>query len=94
MTPTTTKPAHHRPGGYANSDPSVLIGNFPWYEMVWRGLRGDFKPLAAPTDGYEKFATDWSQAVDHARLAQRQVAPVVTQGCVIQCVKSLISCRY
>jgi hypothetical protein len=29
MTPTTTKPAHHRPGGYANSDPSVLIGNFP-----------------------------------------------------------------
>lgn len=78
MTPTTPKPAHHRPGGYANSDPSVLIGDFPWYEMVWRGLRGDFKPLAPPTDGYEKFANDWSQAVDHARLAERQVAPVVT----------------
>ena len=46
--------------------------------MVWRGLRGDFKPLAAPTGGYEQFATHWSQAVDHARLAQRQSAPVVT----------------
>ena len=73
-----TKPAHHRVAGFSNRDASVLIGNFPWYEMVWRSLRGDFKPLAAPKNGYTDFAREWSVAVDHARLAQRQQAPVVT----------------
>ena len=73
-----TKPAHHRKTGFSNRDASVLIGNFPWYEMVWRSLRGDFKPLAAPLNGYADFAREWSVAVDHARLAQRQQAPVVT----------------
>ena len=73
-----TKPAHHRKTGFSNRDASVLIGNFPWYEMVWRSLRGDFKPLAAPKNGYTDFAREWSVAVDHARLAQRQQAPVVT----------------
>lgn len=72
------KPAHHGPAGFSNSDPSVVIGNFPWYEMVWRSLRGDFKPLSAPKSGYANFAKEWSVAVDHARLAQRQQAPVVT----------------
>ena len=73
-----TKPAHHRKTGFSNRDASVLIGNFPWYEMVWRSLRGDFKPLTAPQNGYADFAREWSVAVDHARLAQRQQAPVVT----------------
>ena len=73
-----TKPAHHRKTGFSNRDASVLIGNFPWYEMVWRSLRGDFKPLTAPLNGYTDFAREWSVAVDHARLAQRQQAPVVT----------------
>jgi L-ascorbate metabolism protein UlaG (beta-lactamase superfamily) len=72
------KPAHHRKTGFSNRDASVLIGNFPWYEMVWRSLRGDFKPLTAPQKGYADFAREWSVAVDHARLAQRQQAPVVT----------------
>jgi L-ascorbate metabolism protein UlaG (beta-lactamase superfamily) len=71
-------PAHHRKTGFANSDASVVIGNFPWYEMVWRSLRGDFKPLAVPAGGYAAFATEWSVPVDHARIAQRQQAPVVT----------------
>jgi L-ascorbate metabolism protein UlaG (beta-lactamase superfamily) len=75
---TAPTPAHHRPGGFANSDPSVVIGNFPWYEMVWRSVRGDFKPLAPPQNGYAAFAKAWSQPVDHARIAQRQQAPVVT----------------
>jgi L-ascorbate metabolism protein UlaG (beta-lactamase superfamily) len=79
--PTDTspaKPAHHRAAGFANSDPSIVIGNFPWYEMVWRSLRGDFKPRSAPQNGYAAFAREWSVAVDHARIAQRQSAPVVT----------------
>jgi N-acyl-phosphatidylethanolamine-hydrolysing phospholipase D len=63
---------------FSNSDPRVVIGNFPWYEMVWRSLRGDFKPKAEPQGGYEAFARAWSQAVDHARLAQSQVQPVIT----------------
>ena len=72
------KPAHHREAGFSNRDPSVVIGDFPWYEMVWRSLRGDFKPLAAPQKGYAAFAQEWSVPVDHARIAQRQQAPVVT----------------
>lgn len=63
---------------FANSHPGVVIGNFPWYEMVWRSLRGDFKPLQPPAGGYEAFARAWSTPVDHARLAQRPQSPVVT----------------
>ena len=72
------KPSHHRAKGFGNSDASVVIGNFPWYEMVWRTLRGDFKPQAEPAGGYDAFAKTWSIPVDHTRLAKRQTAPVVT----------------
>ena len=81
MTTTDTlrsKPPHHLGTGFANSDPAVVIGHFPWYEMVWRSLRGDFKPRAAPQNGYTEFARLWSAPVDHARIAQRHDAPVVT----------------
>ena len=71
-------PSHHRAAGFANNDPSVVIGHFPWYEMVWRSLRGDFKPRFAPQKGYATFAKEWSIPVDHVRLAQRQNAPAVT----------------
>ena len=63
---------------FTNTHPEVVIGNFPWYEMVWRSLRGDFRPVAPPTGGYDTFAKAWSTPVDHGRLAQRQTAPVVT----------------
>ena len=72
------KPSHHRNPGFGNSDPALDVRNFPWHEMVWRTLRGDFRPLAAPQGGYKKFARDWSIPVDHARLAIRQASPVVT----------------
>jgi N-acyl-phosphatidylethanolamine-hydrolysing phospholipase D len=71
-------PPHHRPGGFGNSDASVVIGDFPWYEMVWRSLRGDFKPKGPPDGGYDSFSRTWSMAPDLARLQQRQQAPVVT----------------
>lgn len=71
-------PSHHRAGGFRNSDASVVIGNFPWYEMVWRSLRGDFKPLAEPTGGYAAFARRWSVPVDLERIAARQRTPAVT----------------
>ena len=72
------KPRHHQNNGYTNSDPSVVIGRFPWYEMVWRSLRGDFKPRSAPRNGYGAFAKEWSVPVDHVRLAQRQHVPTIT----------------
>lgn len=71
-------PLHHLKKGFANSDPKVVIGKFPWYEMVWRSLRGDFKPRTAPQQGYDTFAKEWSVPVDHSRIAQRQQLPVVT----------------
>jgi N-acyl-phosphatidylethanolamine-hydrolysing phospholipase D len=74
----TLKPAHHRQGGFGNSDARVVIGDFPWSEMVWRSLRGDFRPLAEPAGGYAAFAREWVLPVDHARIAQRQHAPVMT----------------
>jgi L-ascorbate metabolism protein UlaG (beta-lactamase superfamily) len=70
--------ARGRDGRFLNSDADVVIGNFPWYEMVWRSLRGDFKPLKPPEDGYESFARKWSVAVDHGLLATRSVVPRVT----------------
>ena len=66
------------PRRFRNTDAEVVIGNFPWYEMAWRSLRGDFKPRSAPTGGYARFVRDWTQPVDHALLAQRHEAPVVT----------------
>lgn len=71
-------PTRQPVNGYANTDPAVVIGNFPWYEMVWRSLRGDFKPESEPAGDYATFATVWSQAVDHQRIALRQHDPVVT----------------
>jgi N-acyl-phosphatidylethanolamine-hydrolysing phospholipase D len=69
------RPTGHR---FANTDPAVVIGNFPWYEMLWRSLRGDFTPKAEPQGGYGAFVQQWTQPVDHARLAMRPLEPVVT----------------
>lgn len=66
------------PRRFRNTDAGVVIGNFPWYEMAWRSLRGDFKPRSEPAGGYARFVRDWTQPVDHALLAQRHKAPVVT----------------
>lgn len=62
--------AHHRPDGFVNSDSSRRIGTLPWYDTLWRRLRGDFRPLAPPNGGYERFAAAWSVPVDHAQLRQ------------------------
>jgi N-acyl-phosphatidylethanolamine-hydrolysing phospholipase D len=63
---------------YFNSDPDIVLGRLPWHDMIWRSLRGDFRPLAEPAGGYAAFARAWSAPVDHARLARRPVEPVVT----------------
>lgn len=70
--------SHHRPEGFANSDPFLKIGQFPWYEIMGRRLRGDFRPLREPEGGYPAFAAQWSQPVDLALIGQRHEAPVVT----------------
>jgi N-acyl-phosphatidylethanolamine-hydrolysing phospholipase D len=76
MRPMNTPAA--TPPRFGNTDPAVVIGNFPWYEMVWRSLRGDFKPQSEPAGGYAAFAREWSVAVDHGRLLQQPEIPTVT----------------
>lgn len=70
--------AHHRPDGFVNSDQSQVIGQLPWYEITWRRLRGDFRPLAPPAGGYEQFAATWSTPVDLALLHTRSETPRIT----------------
>lgn len=71
--------AHHRPNGFVNSMPdAVAAGQYPWYEILWRNLRGDFRPQAEPAGGYEAFAKTWSVVLDPASLAARQTEPVLT----------------
>ncbi len=69
--------AHHRPDGFVNSDGNA-IGRFPWYDILWRRMRGDFRPTAEPEDGYAAFAARWTALVDHGLIAQRHQAPVLT----------------
>ena len=69
---------HHRPDGFANSDPAMSLGQIPWYEILWRRMRGDFQPMAEPEGGYGVFAARWSVSVDHGLLAKRHEAPVLT----------------
>jgi L-ascorbate metabolism protein UlaG (beta-lactamase superfamily) len=70
--------AHHRPDGFVNSDPTLVIGQLPWYDITWRRLRGDFRPVAPPAGGYEQFAATWSTPVDLALLQTRSETPRIT----------------
>jgi hypothetical protein len=63
--------AHHRPDGFVNTDVTAKVGGIPWYEILFRNLRGDFRPLAPPAGGYDAFAAKWTAPVDHALLARR-----------------------
>lgn len=70
--------AHHRPDGFVNSDSTLKIGDLPWYEPLWRRLRGDFRPFAPPAGGYEQFARTWSVPVDQAQLRAPAAQPRIT----------------
>ena len=63
---------------YSNSNPQVKLGNFPWYEMLWRSIRGDFKPRNQPAHGYSNFAEKWSTEVQWELISQRQEQALVT----------------
>lgn len=62
-----TRP-HHRPDGFVNNDGARPIGTSPWYEIMLRRLRGDFRPLAPPAGGYDSFIAAWSAPVDLSLL--------------------------
>lgn len=55
---------------FKNSNPEIVIGNFPWYEMLWRNWRGDFQPRHAPANGYISFAKAWTQTVDFELISR------------------------
>lgn len=70
---------HHTPEGFTNTDPAVVqAGRYPWYEILWRRLRGDFTPAAPPPGGYAAFAKAWSQPVNRELVMHRQEVPLVT----------------
>lgn len=69
---------HHRPGGFANSDPTVTAARIPAYEILWRRLRGDFRPQAEPAGGYAAFAAKWRMRPDLTLLSRRHDEPVLT----------------
>ena len=66
-----------KPRRFHNTDPTLRIGGFPWYEMVWRTARGHFTP-PPPKDGFPAFIRDWCIAPDHAVLTQRHEEPMLT----------------
>ena len=69
---------HHRPDGFVNPDAVMRVGGIPWYEILFRRMRGDFSPSTPPQGGYEAFAAKWTTPVDHALLARRTDPPRIT----------------
>jgi N-acyl-phosphatidylethanolamine-hydrolysing phospholipase D len=70
--------AHHRPNGFANSDVSERTGGAPLHEILWRRLRGDFRPLSEPQGGYAAFAKRWQVPVDTQQLQASDGPPRIT----------------
>ncbi len=70
--------AHHRPDGFVNSDPAARVEGAPWYEVIYRRWRGDFRPAAEPAGGYAAFAERWRAVPDRARLDDPAGPPRLT----------------
>ena len=69
---------HHRPDGFVNADSAVAPSHIPWYEILFRRIRGDFTPSTEPEGGYSAFAEEWSGDVDRALIARRHRLPLIT----------------
>lgn len=69
---------HHRADGFVNSNGNLPLGKAPWYELIWRRLRGDFRPASEPEGGYAAFAERWRAPLERAALDARHQAPVLT----------------
>lgn len=69
---------HHRPDGFVNNHPAGYFQAHPWYEILWRRLRGDFRPAGEPQGGYAAFAERWRSPPDPLALAADDGQPRVT----------------
>lgn len=63
---------------FKNSNSNIVIGNFPWYEMLWRSLKGDFKPKLDPKNGYANFEKQWSKPIDFDLIKQSHDQALIT----------------
>lgn len=66
---------HHRPNGFVNSNAELEIGRVPWYEILHRRWRGDFKPKSPPEGGYTAFGDRWVVPLTAAQLQSQAPFP-------------------
>lgn len=67
---------HRGPDGFRNiASDARPGGSAPWYEVLQRRWRGDFKPSGPPEGGYEAFAERWRQLLKPSTLEAAAASP-------------------
>ena len=58
---------HHLADRFTSWD-ATLSEPTPWYESIWRSVRGDFRPAHPPEGGYAAFAERWRMPLTRQQL--------------------------
>jgi N-acyl-phosphatidylethanolamine-hydrolysing phospholipase D len=70
--------SHHRPTGFANSDPQATTPELSFLDQLERNLTGYFRPKGPPKGGYEAFARDWSAPLEREWIRANRTQTAVT----------------